>query len=116
YATYLGGSNADEGYRIAVDGSGSAYVTGATLSKDFPTTPGAYQATSGGGIDSFVAKLDPSGASLVYSTYLGGTGDDWGQGIAVDGSGSAYVTGDTRSRDLQTANDVQATHAAGTNN
>src|SRR5205807_2210651 len=96
YSTYLGGSNADEGYRIAVDGSGSAYVTGATLSKDFPTTPGAYQATSGGGIDAFVAKLDPSGASLVYSTYLGGTGDDWGQGIAVDGSGSAYVRSDER--------------------
>src|SRR5207302_1139706 len=102
--------------RIAVDGSGNAYVTGATLSTNFPTTPGAYQAASGGGIDAFAAKLDPSGASLVYSTYLGGTGDDWGQGIAVDGSGSAYVTGYTSSRNFPTANDFQATHGAGTNN
>src|SRR5207302_7201654 len=107
---------ADEGYRIAVDGSGSAYVTGATLSKDCPTTPGAYQATSGGGIASFVAKLEPSGASLVYSTYLGGTGDDWGQGIAVDGSGSAYMTGYTSSPNFPTASAFQSTHGAGTNN
>ncbi|HEX9247479.1 MAG TPA: SBBP repeat-containing protein, partial [bacterium] len=116
YSTYLGGSNADEGYRIVVDDSGSAYVTGATLSKDFPTTAGAPQATSGGAIDVFVAKLDPSGASLVYSTYLGGSGDDWGQGIAVDGSGSAYVTGYTSSRNFPTASAFQATHGAGTNN
>src|SRR5437588_7997577 len=116
YSTYLGGSIADEGYRIAVDGSGNAYLTGATLSTNFPTTPGAYQAASGGGIDAFAAKLDPSGASLVYSTYLGGTGDDWAQGIAVDGPNGSYVTGYTSSRNFPTANAFQATHGAGTNN
>ena len=77
-----------------MDGAGSAYVTGDTRSTDFPTTAGAAQTTHAGGIaDAFVTKLDATGSGLVYSTYLGGSGSDTGFGIAVDGAGSAYVTG-----------------------
>ncbi len=90
YSTYLGGSGFDQGYAIAVDALGNSYVTGQTAAIDFPTTPGAFQTEYGGG-DAFVAKLNPSGSALVYSTYLAGA---TGNGIAVDSNGNAYVTGD----------------------
>jgi len=96
YSTYLGGGSGDYGNSIAVDDSGNAYVTGYTNSTNFPTTPGAYDSTYNGGYDAFVAKFSPTGA-LIYSTYLGGGGDDRGNGIAVDSSGCAYVTGSTDS-------------------
>jgi hypothetical protein len=107
YSTYLGGSRDDRGYGIAVDSHGNAYVTGFTISPDFPTTVGAFQTTSRGSAESFVTKLDPTGSALVYSTYLGGTGQDngagiAGAGIAVDTSGHAYVTGTTASADFPT--------------
>ncbi|UUZ81950.1 SBBP repeat-containing protein [Paenibacillus sp. P26] len=93
YSTYLGGSaSGDQGFDIAVDASGSAYVTGVTASPDFPTTPGAFQTAPGGPVNAFVTKLDPSGTALVYSTYLGGSSSA-GNGIRVDSSGNAYVTG-----------------------
>jgi hypothetical protein len=107
YSTYLGGSNDDYGNAIAVDSSGNAYVTGQTLSTDFPTV-NALQATcascSSGLIDAFVAKLNSAGSALVYSTYLGGSGVDGANGIAVDSSGNAYVTGSTNSTDFPIAN------------
>ena len=90
YSTYLGGSGFDQGYAIAVDSLGNAYVTGQTAAIDFPTTTGAFQTNYGGG-DAFVAKLNPSGSALVYSTYLNGAS---GNGIAVDSAGNAYITGD----------------------
>jgi len=90
YSTYLGGSGFDQGYAIAVDSTGNSYVTGQTAAIDFPTTPGAFQTEYGGG-DAFIAKLNPSGSALVYSTYLAGAS---GNGIAVDSAGNAYVTGD----------------------
>ena len=94
YSTYLGGSGGDGGAGIAVDASGSAYVTGSAGSSDFPITPGAFQTTFGGSFgDAFVTKLNATGTQLVYSTYLGGGGVDGGSAIAVDGWGSAYVTG-----------------------
>jgi hypothetical protein len=99
YSTYIGGSNDDEGYSIAVDGSGNAYVTGLTTSTNYPVTPGAFQTTKGGGRDVFVTKLNETGDDLVYSTYLGGSDEDRGYGIAVDGSGNAYATGWTYSTD-----------------
>jgi hypothetical protein len=102
YSTYLGGSGGASGTGIAVDSQGNAYVTGTTLSTDFPTTAGAFQTTSRGSTEVFVTKLDPTGSALVYSTYLGGTGQDTGAGIAVDGSGSTYVTGTTASSDFPT--------------
>ena len=80
------------GYGIAVDSSGNAYVTGSTCSTDFPTM-NPLQPANGGGDDAFVTKLNPTGSALVYSTYLGGSGSDVGNGIAVDSSGNAYVTG-----------------------
>jgi hypothetical protein len=97
YSTYLGGNGYDEGAAIAVDGNGSAYVTGQTQSGNFPTTPAAFDTTHFGFRDAFITKLDPSGSALAYSTYLGGAPDDEGFGIAVDASGNAYVTGRTRS-------------------
>jgi hypothetical protein len=100
YSTYIGGSGRDEGYAIAVDGSGNAYVTGWTTSPDYDVTPGAFQTTNGGGwADVFVTKLNAAGTALVYSTYIGGSGYDYGHSIAVDGSGNAYVTGETSSTD-----------------
>ncbi|MGQ9585158.1 MAG: SBBP repeat-containing protein [Anaerolineae bacterium] len=95
YGTFLGGSNTDEGYGIALDGTGAAYVTGGTASSDFPTTAGAFDRSLGGDRDAFVAKVNPSGSGLVYATFLGGAAPDVGVGIAVDGTGSAYVTGNT---------------------
>jgi len=103
YSTYLGGGaiingTEDWGEGIAVDSSGSAYITGYTYSPDFPVTSGAYD-TARAGLDAFVAKFSPSGSSLVYSTFLGGAGRELGQGIAVDANGNAYVTGLTESFD-----------------
>ncbi len=95
YSTYLGGSGADIGYGITVDSSGKAYVTGTTASSPFPTTAGAYDTAFGGGQDVFVARLNVAGTALEYSTYLGGVGTDIAYGIDIDGSGNAYVTGET---------------------
>jgi Beta-propeller repeat len=106
YATYLGGNDSDQAYGVAVDATGNAYVTGVTYSNNFPRL-GALQSTFGGGLqDGFVAKLNPTGA-LVYSTYLGGSGDDLGQAIAVNAAGEAYVTGTTFSANFPKAAALQ---------
>ena len=102
YGTFLGGSNTDEGYGIALDGTGAAYVTGGTASSDFPTTAGAFDRSLGGDRDAFVAKVNPSGSGLLYATFLGGSNTDEGYGIALDGTGAAYVTGGTVSSDFPT--------------
>jgi hypothetical protein len=99
YSSYLGGSGEDLGYGIAVDGEGNAYVTGWTLSTDFPTK-NHLQASNAGGFDAFVTKINPTGAAFVYSTYLGGSESDFGYSIAVDSTGAAYVTGETGSTDF----------------
>ena len=94
YSTYLGGSGQDYANGIAVDGSGDAYVTGSSYSTNFPTTPGSLQPVlTQGGPQAFVTALSPAGTSLIYSTFLGGTAGTFGNGIAVDGSHNAYVTG-----------------------
>ena len=102
YSTLLGGSGGDAGNAIAVDTAGGVYVTGETSSIDFPVTQGTYQTTNhvANGSTAFVTKLNPSGTSLVYSTYLGGTGGDTANAIAVDGTGNAYVAGSTLSADF----------------
>ncbi len=109
YSTYLGGNGTDTGTGIVVDAAGAAYVTGLTAARDFPITPGAFQTQAGGSStgrgfsgDAFVTKLAPSGSSLVYSTYLGGGGDDKSSGIAIDSEGSAYVGGTTDSFNFPT--------------
>ncbi|OGT27859.1 MAG: hypothetical protein A2Z17_01365, partial [Gammaproteobacteria bacterium RBG_16_66_13] len=112
YSTFLGGSSDDRGLGIAVDGSGNAYVTGFTGSTNFPTA-NALQPSFGGGVDVFVTKVDASGSALVYSTFLGGSAFDEGVGIAVDGSGNAYVTGATFSSDFPTANALQPAFGGG---
>jgi hypothetical protein len=113
YSTYLGGSRYSSGRGIAVDAKGSAYVTGATNSTDFPTTAGALQLSYGGGpFDAFVSKLDPSGAKLVYSTLLGDTHYDEGNAIAVDARGRAVVTGRTVSPDFASIGGLRP-HVAG---
>jgi len=103
YSTYLGGSSEDIGFSIAVDVSGSAYITGYTASVDFPTS-GAAQPASGGSLDAFVTKLNSTGSAFVYSTYFGGSNSDQGRGIAVDNAGNAYVTGVSESVNFPTTN------------
>jgi photosystem II stability/assembly factor-like uncharacterized protein len=107
YSTYLGGNDYDEADAIAVDGAGNAYVTGMIYSTDFPTA-GALQPTAPSTPNAFVTKINASGTALIYSTYLGGSGDDYGYGIAVDASGNAYVIGTTYSDNFPTANPIQA--------
>jgi hypothetical protein len=102
YLVHFGGSDFDEGNGIAVDGAGNAYVAGRTRSANFPVTSGAFKTTFGGGTDAFVTKLNATGTALVYSTYLGGTESDSGEGIAVDAYGYAYVTGNTHSSSFPT--------------
>ena len=115
YSTYLGGTDDDEGSGIAVDSAGNAYLTGITDSLNFPVTPGAFQTLYGGGIfDAYVTKLNPTGTALVYSTYLGGTDDDEGFGIALDSAGNAYLTGVTSSTDFPvTAGAFQTIYGGG---
>ncbi len=107
YATYLGGSTFDAGTAIAVDAAGSIYVIGYTLDTDFPVTPGSFQLTNTADtLIAFVAKLNPAGSALVYSTYLGGPGGDEitsqsdAYGIAVDATGSVYICGETYSAEF----------------
>jgi hypothetical protein len=115
YSTYLGSSDGNAfGLGIAVDSAGNAYVTGGTASTNFPTTPGAFQTTAGSQGDAFVTKLDSTGSALVYSTYLGGGGNnDQGLGIAVDTAGDANVTGFTDSLNFPTKNSFQPIFGGG---
>src|SRR5579872_6189580 len=112
YSSYLGGSALDQAFGIAVDGSGAAYVTGATASTNFPTT-NALQPSNAGANVAFVTKINATGSALVYSTYLGGSGTDVGIGIAVDGTGAVYVTGSTQSTNFPTQLPLQATNGGG---
>jgi fibronectin type 3 domain-containing protein len=113
YCSFLGGSGDDRAFAIAVDGSGYAYVTGWTMSADFPVS-GALQAALAGGQNAFVAKLNPAGV-LVYSSYLGGSGFDRGNAIAVDSGGSVTVVGDTTSADFPLSNPIQSSLSGQTN-
>ena len=117
YSTYLGGSGFDEGFSIAVDGSGDAYVTGRTSSTNFATTPGAFQTSLSGTNDAYLTELNPDGSGLAYSTYLGGSTVTIGRGIAVDLLGNVYVTGYTTSSDFPTtAGAFQTNFGGGTSN
>ena len=114
YSTFLGGTGDDRGYAIALDSSGNAYVTGFTqsIATSFPLK-NALQSTFKGSQDAFVAEINAAGSALVYSTYLGGSVSQTGTGIAVDGSGKAYVTGPTTSTDFPTAAPTQANTGGG---
>ncbi len=117
-STYLGG--ADEGRAVALDPAGNAYVTGLTASTDFVTTTGALQPSYRGGVcapgdpcpEAFVTKLQGATGALSYSTYLGGSGGDAGTGVAVDGIGDVYLTGQTGSSDVRATTPWAAERAA----
>jgi hypothetical protein len=102
YSTFLGGSNLEEPRALALDVTGAAVVTGWTYSSDFPTTPGAYDTTINGDADVYVTKLDPSGSTLLYSTFLGGSAFDRAHALALDAAGDAVVSGTTYSSDFPT--------------
>ncbi len=111
YCTYMGGSGTDKAYGIAVDSNGAAYVTGSTTSPNFPTRS-AEQTSLLGGSDAFVFKLNPMGDILLYSTYLGGSGAEIANGIAVDISGNAYIVGDTTSLNFPATGYQTANHGS----
>jgi hypothetical protein len=92
YSTYLGGSGLDSANRMTVDSTGAAYIIGTTVN-NFTTTPGAFPTTPGGQADFLVTKINPEGTALVYSTYIGGIGNEYGFDIAVDSQGNTYLTG-----------------------
>ena len=112
YSTFIGGSQPDGGNGIAVDNAGQIYVTGATSSSDFPTN-GTTQPFAGGFHDAFVLKLTTGSTNLIYSSYLGGFGDDYGFGVAVDSAGSAVVVGLTGSPNFPITTDAFQTNFAG---
>jgi Beta-propeller repeat len=110
YSTYIGGSSEDLVTGIALDGSSNAYVTGITVSSNFPTSSGAFQTSQSGTADNgFVAAIKADGSAMIYSTYLGGSGTTDALAIAVDSAGEAYVTGDTNSSNFPVLNATQAT-------
>ena len=113
YSTYLGGSDQDQAYAIALDSKGDAYVAGETLSTNFPNTPALIQSAENGSFDGFVTVLNPAGTAAVYSTLLGGTLDDYACGIAVDAAGNAYVSGYTGSSNFPHTTGVLQPGSAG---
>lgn len=113
YSTYIGGTNADAAFGVAVDFSDNAYVTGQTNSADFPTTNGAFLRTKSGFFDVFVTKLNAAGSGLVYSTYFGGKGTESGASITVDSEGNAYVTGNTSSMEMPVPRGFQRANSSG---
>jgi len=113
YSTFLGGSSSDVAYGIAVDSAGNAYATGYTRSSNFPTVNAFQPTPSSSNQTAFVAKLNATGSALVYSTFLGGGGQEQGAGIAVDSAGNAYVTGYTASANFPMVNAFQATLGGG---
>jgi len=112
YSTYLGGSDTDYGFGVAVDSEGAAYVTGETDSLDFPTH-NPIQGNNAGGRDVFITKINSSGTAVLYSSYLGGSDNDCGYGLAVDSDDATYVTGETKSTDFPTHNPIQGSNAGG---
>ena len=115
YSTVIAGNGIDQGWDVAVDAFGNAYVTGATSSTNFPNlnAPSPMQTTNSGGNDAFVFQLNSSGSGLIYSFYLGGRGDDFGYGIALDSDMNAYITGKTLSSNFPTNTPVQSSFRGG---
>lgn len=116
YSTYLGGSRGETARAIAIDATGAAYIAGMTASTNFPTR-NAVQAASRGGeaarSDAYVAKLSPDGNALVYSTYLGGSGDDYAMALSLDAQSNAIIAGTTFSNDFPTMLALQPSRAGG---
>ena len=102
WSTFVGGTQGDAASALALDAQGAATVAGMALSTSFPTTPGAFDTTFNGERDAFVTRLSPTGSSLVYSTFLGGTSFDSAAGLALDAQGGATIAGSARSTDFPT--------------
>jgi len=115
YSTFLGGTGVDSGHGIAVNEAGNAFVTGSSDSPNFPVTPGAFQTVKAAGQDAFVTQLSATGTSLAYSTYLGGSGSDLANDIALDTAGNASVVGLTGSSDFPTTADAIQSAPGGNN-
>ncbi|RMG70912.1 MAG: hypothetical protein D6722_07865 [Bacteroidetes bacterium] len=111
YSTFLGGSNIDYPYDLYVASDGSAYVTGFTMSTDYPTTSGAFDTQSSSGGDLFLSKILPDGSAFAYSTLFGGNGHDIGNGIMVNDQGEAVVVGNTGSNNLPFSNSAYQSSA-----
>jgi hypothetical protein len=107
FSTYLGGTGVDTPAQIHLDAAGDIFLVGSTTSNNFPTTSGAFQQNFGGIQDAFLTEMKPDGSALIYSTYIGGTGADFGTAVALDSAGNAYVTGSTESTDFPTKNPLQ---------
>ncbi|HKC85761.1 MAG TPA: SBBP repeat-containing protein, partial [Blastocatellia bacterium] len=107
YSTYLGGVNSDQAFGVAVDAGGSAWITGLTSSMDFPVVNPLQPSSGGFNNDAFIARLNPAGSKLLFSTYFGGQGADQGNGVAVDPAGNAYVVGNTSSQNFPVLNPLQ---------
>jgi hypothetical protein len=112
YSTYLDGSGSDGAYGVAVDASGAMYIAGTTASTNFPgaSFPGSDTA---GNYHVFVTKLNPAGSAIVYSTYLGGSGNDFGNDLAIDAAGEAFVVGATSSNNFPISTTLQSTYGGG---
>lgn len=113
YSTYLGGDNSDCGQAVALDKTGNAYITGWTYSHNYPVIHAGFGNKAAGARDAFITKINASGNTLIYSLYLGGANHDIGNGIAVDNSGNAYITGSTNSIDFPTASALLRSYAGG---
>jgi len=112
YSTYLGGSADDIGYAVAIDSAGNVYVAGRTLSINFPTA-NPFRSTNSGLRDIFVSKLNSTGTAILYSTYIGGVGDDVAFAVAVNSSGEAYLTGQTNSTNFPLVGALQPFYGGG---
>jgi RHS repeat-associated protein len=113
YSSYLGGNGTDQANAIAVDNTGYAYVVGSTTSTNFPTNNALYS-TNAGGTDGFVTRLSPGATTLSYSTYLGGSGTDSANAVALDAADNAFVAGSTTSTNFPIAGGFQGSNAGGT--
>jgi hypothetical protein len=112
FSAVFGGTGGEEGGDVVIGPSGNVHVVGTTTSKDFPTlfTAGLLRATNSGGRDVFLSQLSGDGGALLSSVYLGGAGDDWGNGIAVDADENVYIVGETKSVKFPTLNPLQASN------
>jgi hypothetical protein len=107
FATFLGGTGTDTPTEILLSSFGNLFLVGSTTSSNFPTTASVLQPNYAGNQDAFLTEMKPDGSALIYSTYIGGTGTDFGTAVALDAAGNAYVTGSTRSTDFPTKNPIQ---------
>ena len=113
YSSYLGGNGGDDGQGIAVDSSGNIYVAGSTRSSNFPVSASPFQSSRNGPQDAFVTKLNPSGSTVLYSTYLGGSAEDEAHAIAIDSGGKIFLTGETRSSNFPMQGALDSSYGGG---